>query len=68
MQKADLNDKKREPAGDKLKNLNKQDIVRANDFNFLTVLGKGSFGKVSVLSVLGCCEVYSSVNYIPAIL
>lgn len=44
-----IDDRKLPPSQDISKNLSKQDIVRASDFNFLTVLGKGSFGKVSGL-------------------
>jgi len=33
-------------------NMGKKDVIRASDFNFLQVLGKGSFGKVMISNLI----------------
>ncbi|XP_069124851.1 calcium-dependent protein kinase C-like isoform X4 [Argopecten irradians] len=54
-----LLDKDVSPHVDITKNMSKHDTVRQTDFNFLTVLGKGSFGKVVLAERKGTDELYA---------
>lgn len=48
IQKTSITRRPMVPDKDVPHNMGKKDVIRASDFNFLQVLGKGSFGKVRV--------------------